>query len=40
MDLEHWLRTIIEKAMVEGGNIPELARDCMLALDVYAAKGD
>ncbi len=34
LDLEHWLRTIIEKTMVEGGNITELARDCMLALDV------
>ena len=38
IDLENCLRTIIEKTMVKGGIITQLTRDCMLALDVEAAK--
>ena len=37
MDLEACIRTTIEKAWVCGGNIQELARDCMIALDIAAA---
>ena len=33
LDLERCIRTYIEKTMCWGGDITELARDCMIALD-------